>query len=560
MAVEVELLNANSIENINTNFQRVKEALEDSLSLSGDLPNSLLSDLDMNGNDLLNITTLDVDALLIDGQAVVPTDLGTAAPNSVGTAQLVNSSVTEDKIADGSVTDSKVSSDTGDRINATKVKVVSDFDVTYAPNLALRLNESLNLASLTDLTDATKFTNALQYAVNLGSRKIIIPATDSVWTCNGTITLPAGNPLNIQGESNPGRDLTGGTQIVHTGTGPMFLGTSGITGLEISNMKLYRSGTESGLAGVNRIGISLPGLVEDANLHHMWIEGFYNGIKGGATSYSYIDNVVVNKSTDHGILINNNATANGLQWSLNRCLAQLSGGSGYRWTTDAGTGPTSVGEMLNCNTYANGRYGLEVTDTVTSKLTGVRLTGGFYGEDHLGGVSVSSHRGLHKFVGLELEINGTATVGPPTAQSAASNAAWGIQLLKPGTYVNGTDFNSANITGSIVAFNTRSGVYSEFALTNITGNDFRSNGAANTAGANHNIQFNGTGTSVASVVTGNMIYGATGYGIFAQNDNHVWTGNIIGGTASTSLANTLGATSTNGTGTANGVYTGNKIA
>lgn len=133
-------------------------------------------------------------------------------------------------------------------------------------------------------------------------------------------------------------------------------------------------------------------------------------------------------------------------------------------------------------------------------------------------------------------------------------------LEKPLTYVNGTDFNSADICGAVVAFNTWSGVYSEFAMTTISGSELRGNGQTDTASVNSNFQTIGMGTSVASVVTGNSIVSAKGWGVFAQNDNHVWTGNLMGGTASTSLANTLGALSTNGTGTANGVYTGNKTS
>lgn len=53
---------------INQNFNRVQAAIENTLSRNGQSPNPMVADLDMNGNDLLNIDTLDVHNLTIDGQ------------------------------------------------------------------------------------------------------------------------------------------------------------------------------------------------------------------------------------------------------------------------------------------------------------------------------------------------------------------------------------------------------------------------------------------------------------------------------------------------------------
>lgn len=111
MAVEIDLLNSNSTTNITTNFERVAEALQDVVGRSGSLPNQMNSDLDMNSNDLLNIRTLDVDALLIDGVAVVPSDLGAFPPNSVGAAQIIDGSVGNDELANGAVESDNVTND-----------------------------------------------------------------------------------------------------------------------------------------------------------------------------------------------------------------------------------------------------------------------------------------------------------------------------------------------------------------------------------------------------------------------------------------------------------------
>ena len=57
MAVEFDRLNITSGYNtnkINTNFERVDTALQDSLSRSGNGPNQMNANLDLNGNSLLN--------------------------------------------------------------------------------------------------------------------------------------------------------------------------------------------------------------------------------------------------------------------------------------------------------------------------------------------------------------------------------------------------------------------------------------------------------------------------------------------------------------------------
>lgn len=57
---------------INANFERIEEALEDAVSRSGNTPNQMAADFDLNSNDILNVdsitaTTAVVDNLIVDG-------------------------------------------------------------------------------------------------------------------------------------------------------------------------------------------------------------------------------------------------------------------------------------------------------------------------------------------------------------------------------------------------------------------------------------------------------------------------------------------------------------
>lgn len=70
MAVDVTLLNSNSLTNIQTNFDRVEEALQEALGRNGDTPNSMNADIDMDGNDVLNVNRIDVQEFYMDGQPI----------------------------------------------------------------------------------------------------------------------------------------------------------------------------------------------------------------------------------------------------------------------------------------------------------------------------------------------------------------------------------------------------------------------------------------------------------------------------------------------------------
>lgn len=56
----------NSSTAINTSFERLRDAFDNTLSLDGSTPNAMEADLDLNGNDIINVGTLYVDTVLAD--------------------------------------------------------------------------------------------------------------------------------------------------------------------------------------------------------------------------------------------------------------------------------------------------------------------------------------------------------------------------------------------------------------------------------------------------------------------------------------------------------------
>ena len=67
------LTNSSAINTLSQNWDAIEEAFDNTLSLDGSTPNAMNADLDLNGNALLNVGTIDVTNLTLDGQTV--TDL-----------------------------------------------------------------------------------------------------------------------------------------------------------------------------------------------------------------------------------------------------------------------------------------------------------------------------------------------------------------------------------------------------------------------------------------------------------------------------------------------------
>jgi hypothetical protein len=67
------LTNSSAINALSENWDAIEDAFDNTLSLDGSTPNALNADLDLNGNALLNVGTIDVENLTLDGQTI--TDL-----------------------------------------------------------------------------------------------------------------------------------------------------------------------------------------------------------------------------------------------------------------------------------------------------------------------------------------------------------------------------------------------------------------------------------------------------------------------------------------------------
>jgi len=78
MAVDVTVTDVSSGYNrsaINENFEAIETALQDAVSRSGNTPNDMDADLDMDSNDILNVNTINVSALKLGGTNITTSEL-----------------------------------------------------------------------------------------------------------------------------------------------------------------------------------------------------------------------------------------------------------------------------------------------------------------------------------------------------------------------------------------------------------------------------------------------------------------------------------------------------
>lgn len=88
---------------INNNFQGVSTAIENTLSRDGTSPNQMLSDLDMNNNDILNAKDVHVDRLFLDGSEVQQGSVTDALLKSNNLSDVTSVSASRDNLGLGTI-------------------------------------------------------------------------------------------------------------------------------------------------------------------------------------------------------------------------------------------------------------------------------------------------------------------------------------------------------------------------------------------------------------------------------------------------------------------------
>lgn len=116
MAVDVTLTTITSgynLDKINANFLAIEEALNDSFSRSGNTPNSLSADMDLDGNDILNAGNIDATSITLGGETFVIDELLAQGPAGADGADGVSPTLAIGAVSTGAAGTSVIISEVG---------------------------------------------------------------------------------------------------------------------------------------------------------------------------------------------------------------------------------------------------------------------------------------------------------------------------------------------------------------------------------------------------------------------------------------------------------------
>lgn len=423
---------------------------------------------------------------------------------------------------------------------------VSDGSVTRAKlsaSVAGSIRASLYEFGAVDTTGVGDNSTTFQAAADSGLDVVVPPGTFRV---NNEIGVSLSHTRFL----GQGR---GRTEIKTYSSGHAISVDSGLNGIEFIDFLLTRGNTPT---SASQNGIHFIGLTERARIARVASEGHWHNFRLCTTSLSWTDHIFSDNAYGNGIYVTNeDAVAAGMQWEQTSPFSQRANGWGIKYASSYGT-TANVASIFDLWTYANKSGGVLFQGQASHPMNGVRLLGGFSGEEGGDSVYIDTYGTVDIQVqGIQTEINGTSSVGVNNGTSA-TGVGRGFTITANNT--------SLFMNGNTALGHSYCGIVSSCPRAVITGNAVRTNGAAAVSGERSGILIQ----AGRATVVGNSSL-AQQFGIYFQVDGQIIVGNDvsegnttpIGGAATptTSLirsnlgARSLGAENTGwttGTGTA----------
>lgn len=349
------------------------------------------------------------------------------------------------------------------------------------------------------------FANALAAAVARGHKRVYVPGAATFYRLASTVTT-----------SNSGVTWFGdgphATKIRTESTGPGFDVAQGLIGVSHQHFMLDRT---AGTAGAGKDGIRYSTSTEQAVLRNLYLSHHQLGLNLGGTNYSYAEELLLSDNYSHGVGLASNSTINTLQWTFYKCLAQHNDGYGLYVNTTAGTGQSSVGDISLFSTYANKAGGMAFVGASGKAIQGLRIFGGFVGEDGGSGVTLDTYNSVeHKIEGMFAEIAGVSACGVG-ASTPATNVGNGMLV----TANNGP----VTIKNCVIVSNSYSGISMSASRGHIVGCTLRANGLAGVSGERNGIRIFAGETSVVGCTS----KGHVNFGVYSDVDGSHVVGNDL---------------------------------
>lgn len=287
----------------------------------------------------------------------------------------------------------------------------------------------------------------------------------------------------------------------------------GLTNNQLCEMSIIRQG----VAGVNAHGVDIPSS-ELMNISGVRAQYHFRGFNLGPTNSGWLSRSLASNNVDSGFHLYNSAQTNQMQWKLNNNLSQVNGNHGYVCVTMQGSTAGNVGTWTNNDTYANSGYGYCFVGLATAPLMGIRVEGGFIGEDGLGEIYLDTYGGMHIFKNMFIEIPGSRSTGP-TLTTPATNKGDGIYV---GIHNQDISVLNCYITGC-----RWNGIFSSASVrTQVVGCTITNNGQANSAGQRNGVIATAGTLMVSGCVIGNTAGSALSQSYGVYTDVGVNGGNV----------------------------------
>ena len=258
-----------------------------------------------------------------------------------------------------------------------------------------RGREPFNYATVTDFYSGSGPYDAAFVQAFAASRTVRVPA--------GTYTVS--NPIELfSGYALIGDSYVDTTIVSNAAALPVIRIKSGADKFEIRGLTISHAGTtpSAGGNGIRQEPGSTcdQGLIADCIVEFNWF-----GLNLEQTGRSVLQNVWSRKNTTDGFRMNAIGT-NALQWQYEGCSAAQNGGDGFHWVTSGNASATSVGTVHNCTTFANAGRGLAFDGNAANPIAGVRISGGFFGEDRGDGIYLNTYSFGHNIEPDYMELSG----------------------------------------------------------------------------------------------------------------------------------------------------------
>lgn len=367
------VVNSTNVSAINSNFDKIEAMVNSDLLHTVDGGNTMHQDLDMNGNAFLNIGVLNVQGLTINGVPVTISNLGALGPNSVGTSQII----------DGTVTDSKIVS-----VSGTKISFLQDGTGATTRNILDKLKDIYNAKDFGVVADGvTDNRTKLLAAINAaGGKELKLPAGTIVVS---SFDIPSGASLVGDAKGTTIKRLSTDTSTYLLGIASAKISLKNLTvdgnkslnsngahnilitgGAQDWSLDSVTSINAKGASGTYGCGVAIVSTSDAANFTYSSLKNskFSNndvhGIYISIASYWKIINCVSSGNGIDGISVVNfaaPASPTELYWSIADCDSSFNGGSGIGVSGFAQelSNPTSYScNIVGNKLHHNSKYGL----------------------------------------------------------------------------------------------------------------------------------------------------------------------------------------------------------